>query len=556
MTAPTTVADTVASSLFSALTAGTVSVPAVNLTSAEFALPEAEGNPFYQNLSPITEAMLTTGKVGGTGMFDTLMSSIGSHLEREHKQGRITGKEYSEAWVNAMAAALSTATQFVLSKDQSHYQAQLAQLQVRMAETQTVTERLNAEITKAKLVQSQTEALTAAAALALTKLQLARENAQYDQTVAQTEGVTYQNTNLLPAQLIQLQKQNDKAAYELANLLPQELAKALKQVEAATAEIAATAAQTSRLTYETANILPAQKAQIEYQTGSVMAAQVANTEADTATKSYSLINLMPKEVLKAEKQIEAATAEIAVTTAKKDQIVYETGNILPAQKAQLTAETSKVTYEVANLLPKELDKATAAIAGLTADTATKNYNLTYLLPKELEKSIKQLEAVTAEISVTTAKKDQVLYETAEILPTQKAGLLQDNAIKVYTLSTQLPATVAGITADNAAKAYSNQFLLPAQLESIREQTEGHRSKTLDTRSDGTPIGGAVKVSMDLQVQQIESYKRDAEAKVGKMLLDTWITQKSLDEGLPAPTSLTDAQINSAMTKIRQNLNMV
>lgn len=396
MTIESNGADTVATTLFTTLTAGaSFAVPVVDMTGAEYQPPTSTDNSLYSVVPSLSEASLTSRKAGGTGMFDGLMATIGDHLQTEYAKGRITGKEYAEAWASSIQAALGSSVQYLLSKDSAHYQAKLVQIQARMAELQAVSERVNIDISKSKLVLAQIEANTAAANFALTKLQLAREDAQFAQVVAQTAQITYQNANLLPEQLTGLQK----------------------------------------------------------------------------------------------------------------------------------------------------------------DNATKAYQLTYLLPKELEKTNKQIEAASAEISATVAKKDQTIYETVDILPTQKAGLLADNAIKTYTLNTQLPAQVAGVTADNASKAYTNSFLLPAQLESIKEQNEGHRAKTLDTRSDGLPVNGAIGKSIDLQQEQINSYKRDAEAKVAKMLLDGWMTQRSTDENLAPPTGLADAQINSALTKIRSNLDL-
>lgn len=184
-----------------------------------------------------------------------------------------------------------------------------------------------------------------------------------------------------------------------------------------------------------------------------------------------------------------------------------------------------------------------------------DYELTYLLPKELERLTKQVELATAEITATTAKKDQILYETANILPAQKENLLKDGALKTFQLTDVLPAQVAGMTADTAGKIYNNDYLLPAQLTSLKEQNESHRAKTLDTRTDGLPVTGAIGVQKDLQKQQIVSFQRDAETKIAKMLLDTWTVQKSMDEGITPPSSITDANINAVMTKLRENLSL-
>lgn len=318
--------------------------------------------------SVLTEELLTSREAGGTGLFDGLMVTMGKHLQVEYEKGRISGKEYAEAWIAATNAALGSAVQYLLARDQAYYQAVL--------------------------------------------------------TTKQIEQAQYQITNLLP------------------------------------------------------------------------------------------------------KELEKAVVSIAGITAQTAQTVYQTTVMMPAQQS-----------------------------GTLIDNNTKTYNLTNLLPKELEKSQKQIDAFTAEIAGTTAKTTQIVYETTNILPTQKAGIEGDNAIKVYQLGTVLPAQTANMVADTAGKAYNNQFLLPANLDTIKENTEANRAKTLDTRINGQPVAGAIGKQIALQQQQIDSFKRDAEAKVGKMFLDTWVTQKSLDEGLLPPTSLSDSNINTILAKIRLNLNL-
>ena len=60
------------------------------------------------------------------------------------------------------------------------------------------------------------------------------------------------------------------------------------------------------------------------------------------------------------------------------------------------------------------------------------------------------------------------------------------------------------------------------------------------------------VQKDLYTQQIESYQRDAEVKAAKMFIDTWVTQKTIDEGLTAPTVLQNASIETVMSRIKTN----
>lgn len=508
-----TESGTLAQTIFTDLTVGTnFTLPEVDLSGSEFTIPDEIGNVLYTPVSRITEAELTDRTVGGTGLFDGLMTALSAHIQREYEKGRITGGEYAQAYVSMASNALAQSVQFLLAKEQSYWQALLAQKQAQAAELAVINGRVALEQTKVALNIARVEMLTTSAGYALSKMQLANADAQWEIFGSQKAQLDYQTVSLMPADLAQKVKQTEqitseisKSAYELATLMPSQNAQLT--------------AQTAQVTAQTGHI-GAQKSQTEYQTLSLMPAELAQTTSQTS-------------------QIEAQTAKV----------LYENLNLLPAQLAnmtaqttQTTAETSKVNYQVNSMLPKELEKMT--------------YEVTFLLPKELDKANKQIEAITSEISTSVAKKDQILYETLNILPAQKDGYVADTAIKTYQLSAVYPAQVAGYTADTASKDYTTNFLLPAQLESTREQTEGHRAKTLDTRTDGvTIVSGAVGKQKDLQQQQIDSYKRDAETKVVKLLLDGWTVDKTMDEGVNIPNSMVNAQIDTAMVKIRTNLDL-
>jgi hypothetical protein len=107
-----------------------------------------------------------------------------------------------------------------------------------------------------------------------------------------------------------------------------------------------------------------------------------------------------------------------------------------------------------------------------------------------------------------------------------------------------------IVEDIRSKAYNVDFVLPIQLDLVKEQRESERAKTLDTRTDNTVIVGSIGKQKDLYTQQIDSFVKDAKYKAAKMYLDGWITQKTLDEGLLAPTELQNAQVNDVMESLR------
>lgn len=356
-----------ATAIFDALTVGLdLTLPAVDLTSAIYNAPTQVGNPLYTNPVALTTEDLTTGTLDGEGVFDKLMAALNAHFEDQFKKGRITGADYSGAYVGATQGALSTAVQFLLGRDQAFWNAQLAQMQARVAEAEAAAAALRIEQTRADVINARSQALTAQTQYALTKMKLTTEAVSIEQAEAQTASILYQTANLLPVQVNQ---------------------------------------------------------------------------------------------------------------------------------------------------------------------------------------------ATGEVSRITAQTDQILYETANLLSAQHLGLTKDNAIKDYQLSDVLTSQVANMIEDTQAKAYQRTFILPATLDNLNEQVEGNRAKTLDTRRDGTTVTGTLGVQKDLQNEQITSYKRDAETKVAKLHIDTWMLQRSTDETLPPPVALNDSALNDILGSLRLNLGI-
>ena len=91
--------------------------------------------------------------------------------------------------------------------------------------------------------------------------------------------------------------------------------------------------------------------------------------------------------------------------------------------------------------------------------------------------------------------------------------------------------------------------------SVSEQGEAQRAQTMDTRSDGATVAGAMGTQKNLYLQQIDSYKRDAEVKAGKMWTDAWITMKTIDEGLLPPSQFTNENLDAVLNKIKTNNNL-
>ena len=183
-----------------------ITLPEVDLNQG-FDVPSEKGNTLYNDVPTISVNDLTTKDVDGNGVFDILMKSVNNHLKDEFRKNRITGEEYTKAYIETTTAALSTATQFLLAKDTTYYQAILARSQARSAEIEAVASKVNLETLKNQLALSHYQALTAKSEYVLSKMKLATESADYCTKQAQADQIEYQTNNILPQQKLLLQEQ-------------------------------------------------------------------------------------------------------------------------------------------------------------------------------------------------------------------------------------------------------------------------------------------------------------------------------------------------------------
>lgn len=367
--------DTLAGPIFTNLTADLdLSTNTVDLTDDKFDIPDFTLPDVTGVISPLTEAELTSRKVGGTGMFDGLMEAFSAHIKEENRTGRISGREYAETYLGGMQAAMQAAVQYLLQKDQSYWNGVLAQTQAQGAQLEVVRGRLAIEQAKQELAAAEATKALQAANYALSKQKLANQEAAYD-------GQVLENSRL----------------------------------------------------------------------------------------GYTISTILPKEAAKMDGEITVLGSENSRIVAQKDGILAETAQITPAKAANIAADTDVKEYQHLTLMPAQVDKL----------------------------------------------QEEILLMT-----------------------------------------YEKDFIKPATLLSITEQTEGHRAKTMDTRLDGTtPISGAIGKQKDLHSEQITSYKRDAETKVAKLMVDTWSVQRSTDENLPPPLPFSDPQIISLFANLRTNLGV-
>lgn len=118
------------------------------------------------DIPKVTLPDLTTAKIGGTGVFDTLMTVTKAHLQAEFDAQRIKGADFATVYLGSLTQVLGQSVAFLLAKDKAQYDAQIAEAQVRLTEAQILLvqeqikrERLDAELISAQAAKLRRETL-------------------------------------------------------------------------------------------------------------------------------------------------------------------------------------------------------------------------------------------------------------------------------------------------------------------------------------------------------------------------------------------------------------
>lgn len=187
-------AEVEANRLLEELTKGDdFTLPDIDMSGPEWDIPGGDNSPIFNAISKVTNESLTTREVGGSGTFDALMESAHNHLKAEFKANRITGGEYTKAYIAMMESCMSNAVQFLLGRDQAYWAAAMAQIQA-------VTARVQLATSKAQFVLAKIQALSSKSEYALTKLKIATESETYCAALFNADQMLPQQLKLITEQ--------------------------------------------------------------------------------------------------------------------------------------------------------------------------------------------------------------------------------------------------------------------------------------------------------------------------------------------------------------------
>lgn len=196
-----------------------------------------------------------------------------------------------------------------------------------------------------------------------------------------------------------------------------------------------------------------------------------------------------------------------------------------------------VEFEKGRLTGAEYSKVYVAAMGAAIQGAVQ-----YLLGKDAA----EVAALNGKIAALTA---HVNLEAAK----QAATLQRINA---HIARAQYGVTTAQLANEDAkygAALFQNTELLPIQKTLAQEQVNTQRAQTMDTRTDGGSVMGMLGKQKGLYAQQIISYQRDSEYKIGKLFVDAWVTNRTVDhENVPTPDAFSVARMSSLLETLRTN----
>lgn len=309
-------AEIVADALMDSLLTGeTFTVPTVNLNDPAFNFPSIVGNPLYNAVAELTNEDLTTRTVGGSGTYDAIMASQAAHLKDEFNQGRITGAEYTKAYIALAQAAAGQAIQFLLGKDQAYWASVIAQ-------GQALTARVQHETAKVQLAIALVEMNNQRATFALNKIRLANEDAQY--------GINkYNLDNILPSQKAQILQQTTNLVAEALNIPKQgaliDSNKAVQDAQKLSIE-----KNTEVADYNLDNLMPAQLTLVKEQ-GEVQRAQTLDTRSDGVTAVAGSVksqkDLYAQQVISYQRSSQTNAAKIWVDSWVADSALQDSPTV-------------------------------------------------------------------------------------------------------------------------------------------------------------------------------------------------------------------------------------
>jgi hypothetical protein len=304
------------------------------------------------NLTEITN-------VGGTGVFDKLMESVGKQLEDQYLNNRITSTDYANVYLGSMQAVLQQSVQYAL-------QEQLIEAQIGGILADNLLKAKQLEIAQQELAIKQYELSTT---LPAQVLQVQAQTAEItDSTVRANTELTDQLLSTANDRDIKTRGMVDQEATGAAQRISMAKDDLIKDEQRIKVQEEVDLLQTQDLSavYEKDYILPANLSQIIAQTDSITR-EITEREA-MGTKQRLILDkdIALKEYENTVLQVDQHDTNLkqqALLDTEEQSKQYEVDNLMPAQLAQTQKQIEVAENQKQNLYADRVlkDKQTAKL---------------------------------------------------------------------------------------------------------------------------------------------------------------------------------------------------
>lgn len=232
--------------------------------------------------------------------------------------------------------------------------------------------------------------------------------------------------------------------------------------------------------------------------------------------------LLQKQILLAQKQIDKATAELVQIAAQTELINQQKANLvaealnIPKQGDVLVAQKLQVAQQTTNLLAESLN-----------------------IPKQGLLIDANKAQVTQQTENLVSQKLQVEAQTL-LVNQQKLNAITENTVLIA----------------QECKLRGEFDLIMGSVLKTAQETALLTQKVVTERAQVTALGvddnSIVGKQKLLYQAQTDGFKRDAEQKAAKLMVDTWNVRRTTDSDNTAATStnkLSDVDIGAAVTKM-------
>ena len=219
----------------------------------------------------------------------------------------------------------------------------------------------------------------------------------------------------------------------------------------------------------------------------------------------------------------------------------------------MTAANAHLTYQWEQDRITGSSYAEVYLGQLTAVLGQAVFFLTERDKTYLNNLLVQSQIKLADAQVALAAQD-LLNKQQELLNAQKQMELMEQQIQLAEKQVEL-ADKELLVKDKEMQLLDKQIAVQeATADLTRQKIKTEMAQIADS-VDGVSVTGILGAQIALYKQQRDGFLRDAEQKALKIVADTWITRKTVDDGTPLPTGFDTAAVDAFTRKVADGVQV-